>query len=78
MNAALYFELIDAIAGVSDPAELSIVAERLAALPMPPLERRVLDRALRARKEALALLSQLDPAEAGAGARPAQTGTARG
>jgi hypothetical protein len=60
MNAALYFELVDAVASVDGLAGLAAVAERIAATPMHPLERRVLDRALRARSEALALQIQVN------------------
>ena len=59
MNAALYFELVDAVAKVDRQTELRIVGDRIAATPMHPLERRVLDRALRARTEALAIQGQL-------------------
>ena len=59
MNAALYFELVDAVAGIDGSAQLKLVADRIAATPMHPLERRVLDRALRARTEALAMQLQL-------------------
>jgi len=55
MNAALYFELVDGVASVNSPAQLNAVAARIAATPMHPLERRVLDRAVRARTEALAI-----------------------
>jgi hypothetical protein len=59
MNAALYFELVDAVARADGQAGLAEVAERIAATPMHPLERRVLDRAIRSRSEALALQMQL-------------------
>jgi hypothetical protein len=59
MNAALYFELVDAVARVDGEAGLSVVAQRIAATPMHPLERRALDRALRGRSEALALQIQV-------------------
>ena len=59
MNASLYFELVDAVARVDGDAELIIVAERVSTTEMHALERRVLDRALRARSEALALRCQL-------------------
>lgn len=59
MNAALYFELVDAVAKVDGSAKLRVVADRIAATPMHPLERRVLERALRARTEALDLQSHL-------------------
>ena len=59
MNAALYFELVDAIAQTDGSAQLKAVADRIAMTPMHPLERRVLDRAVRARTEALAIQRQL-------------------
>ena len=59
MDAALYFELVDAVARIDGEAGLADVAARITATEMHPLERRVLDRALRARGEALALQSQL-------------------
>jgi hypothetical protein len=58
MNAALYFELVDAVTRVEGLAQLKAVADRIATTPMHPLERRVLERALRARSEALELHSQ--------------------
>jgi hypothetical protein len=57
MNAALYFELVDAVAKVDGSATLRVVADRIATTPMHPLERRVLERALRARAEALDIQS---------------------
>ena len=59
MNAALYFELVDAVAMVDDESGLTVLAEKISATEMHGLERRVLDRALRARGEALALRCQL-------------------
>jgi len=59
MNATLYFELVDAVAKVGGPADLEVVAQRISATPMHPLERRVLDRAVRARTEAFALQHQV-------------------
>jgi hypothetical protein len=59
MDAALYFELVDAVAGVDGQVELAAVTKRVVATPMHPFERRVLERALRARTESLALQSQL-------------------
>lgn len=59
MNAALYFELVDAVALVDGSPELKLVADRIAMTPMHPLERRVLERALRARTEALAIQRNL-------------------
>jgi len=53
MNASLYFELVDAVTKIDGTAQLRVVADRIATTPMHPLERRVLERALRARTEAL-------------------------
>ena len=61
MDAALYLELVDAVARVDKQAELDVVAERVMATPLHSSERRVLDRALRARTEALELQRQLQP-----------------
>ncbi|MDF2775642.1 MAG: hypothetical protein K0S86_5143 [Geminicoccaceae bacterium] len=55
MDASLYFQLVDAIARIRAPRDLAALAERVAATQMHPLERRVLERALRARSEALDL-----------------------
>ena len=59
MDAALDFELVDAVARVDGQVELAAVTKRVMATAMHPLERRVLERALRARTESLALQSQL-------------------
>ena len=59
MDAALYFELVDAVARIVGQAELVAVTNRVTATAMHRLERRVLERALNARREALALQSQL-------------------
>ena len=59
MDAALYFELVDAVARVEGQSELATLTERVMATSMHPLERRVFERALRARREALALQGQL-------------------
>lgn len=59
MDAALYFELVDAVARIDKQSDLATVSERVMATSMHPLERRVLERALRARGEALALQGQL-------------------
>jgi len=59
MNAAEYFELVDAVTKVHGTTQLRVVADRIATTPMHPLERRVLERALRARTEALDLQSHL-------------------
>ena len=58
MDAALYFELVDTIAKVDRESELAAIRSRLIVTSMHPLERRVLERALRTRAEAIALQSQ--------------------
>ena len=58
MDAALYFELVDAIARAEVDAELPAIRSRLLVTSMHPLERRVLERALRARSEAIAIQDQ--------------------
>lgn len=63
MNAAQYFELIDAVAKVDGSAKLRAVADRIATTKMHPLERRVLERVLRARTEALDLQNHLFTAD---------------
>ncbi len=55
MDASIYFQLVDAITSVRAPRDLEALAERVASTHMHPLERRVLERALRARAEALDL-----------------------
>ena len=55
MDATLYFQLVDAIASVRAPRDLAALSDRVALTAMHPLERRVLERALRARSEALDL-----------------------
>ena len=59
MNAAEYFELVDAVTKIDGKTQLRVVADRIATAHMHPLERRVLERALRARTEALDLQSHL-------------------
>ena len=59
MNAAEYFDLVDAITKIDGQTQLRVVADRIATTSMHPLERRVLERALRARTEALDLMSHL-------------------
>lgn len=79
MNTALYLELVDAVARIDSPAELKLVAERVAATPMDPLERRVLDRALRARGEAITIRRQTGtPPVMGDAAADVQPPVARG
>lgn len=74
MNASLYFELVDAIARVDSEAGLSAVVNRIAATPMHPLERRVLERALRARSEALPAQGQVEtPPSFGGGSAEAKS-----
>ena len=59
MNASLYFELVDAVTKIDGTTQLRMVADRIATTPMHPLERRVLERTLRARTEALDLQQHL-------------------
>ena len=59
MNAAEYFELVDAVTKIDGKAQLRVVADRIATTHMHPLERCVLERALRARTEALDLQRHL-------------------
>ena len=59
MNAAEYFELVDAVTKIDGKTRLRVVADRIATTSMHPLERRVLERALRARTEALDLQSHV-------------------
>jgi hypothetical protein len=59
MNASVYFELVAAVAKVDSESELTVVADRVSAAELDGLARKVLDRALRARSEALALRGQL-------------------
>jgi hypothetical protein len=58
MDASLYFQLVDAVSSVKTVRDLVAVAERVKSTRMHPLERRVLERALRARTEALDLNDQ--------------------
>jgi len=53
MDAALYFQLADAIARATGQPDLATVVARVAATEMHPLERRILERAVRARGAAL-------------------------
>ena len=79
MNTALYLELVDAVARIDGPAELELIAERVAATAMDPLERRVLERASRARGDAIAIQRQtVTPAGVREGARDARPPVARG
>ena len=58
MDAPLYIELVDAVAKIDKQSDLATMHARVVSTPLHPLERRVLERALRARCEALALLSE--------------------
>lgn len=58
MDAPHYFELVDAVARIDKESDLATIHERVASTPLHPLERRVLERALRARCEALALMNE--------------------
>ena len=55
MLARAYFQLVDAIAAAHTAAELSALRDRIAAVEMHPLERRTLERQLRARERMLQL-----------------------
>lgn len=70
MDAALYFELVDAIAKIDGQAGLVALTDRVTATDMHPIERRVLDRALRARETALALQPRFLASESLSGATP--------
>jgi len=78
MNAALYFELVDAVSRVDESPQLKLVADRIAMTPMHPLERRVLERALRARTEALAIQRNLSVPDLLSGVVANHTLVARG
>ncbi|HUQ79818.1 MAG TPA: hypothetical protein VM076_01705 [Gemmatimonadaceae bacterium] len=73
MDAALYFELVDAVARIDGQAGLVDISARISATDLHPLERRVLDRALRARGEALTLKSQLLIPDLFTGTTPGET-----
>jgi hypothetical protein len=73
MNASLYFELVDAVARVDGETGLAAVGQRIAATPMHPLERRALERALRARSEALGLRGEVTPLAPADGTSPEAT-----
>ena len=55
MLARTYFHLVDAIAAAYTDAQLLAVHDRIAVIPMHPLERRALARHLRARERMLQL-----------------------
>jgi len=55
MDARAYFEFTDAIAAAKNPGELDAIRNRLEATDMHPMERRVLERALRTRVDTLRL-----------------------
>jgi len=57
MLARAYFQLVDAIAAACTEAHLLTLGDRIALTGMHPLERRALERQLRARE--LALLVEL-------------------
>lgn len=78
MDAALYFKLVDAVATIRAQSELTTVTERIMGTPMYPLERRVLERALGARAEALALTSELTNLDLFASVPAATTPAAQG
>ena len=53
MDARAYFDLTDAISAAHSPAALEAIRTRIRATEMHPFERRVLERVLRTRAEAL-------------------------
>jgi len=53
MDARAYFEFSDAIAVAQSQGELDAIRDRLDATEMHPMERRVLERTLRTRVDAL-------------------------
>ena len=55
MLARTYFHLVDAIAAAYTDVHLFAVRDRIAVIPMHPLERRALARHLRARERMLQL-----------------------
>ena len=61
MDARAYFEFTDAIAAANDPVELDGIRDRLDATEMHPMERRVLERALRTRVDTLRLTEIVVP-----------------
>jgi hypothetical protein len=61
MDARAYFEFADAIAVANDPVELDAIRDRLDATEMHPMERRVLERALRTRVDTLRLTEIVIP-----------------
>jgi hypothetical protein len=61
MDARAYFELTDAIAAANSPRELDEIRDRLETTDMHPIERRVLERALRTRVDTLRLTEIVVP-----------------
>jgi hypothetical protein len=61
MDARAYFEISDAIAAAKSRRELDAVQDRLEATDMHPMERRVLERALRTRGDTLRLTEIVVP-----------------
>lgn len=53
MDARTYFELTDAIAAATDRGELDALRARVDETEMHPMERRVLERVLRSRRDML-------------------------
>ena len=78
MNSSFYFKLVDEIASVRAPRELAALVDRVASATMHPVQRRVLERALQVRSEALDLADVVPfrtghaqhPTEAHAASRP--------
>jgi hypothetical protein len=61
MDARAYFEFTDAIAAANDRVELDAIRDRLEATEMHPMERRVLERAVRTRADTLRLTEIVVP-----------------
>jgi hypothetical protein len=55
MDARLYFQLTDSIASAHSPDDLATMFDLVRATEMHPLERQALERALRAKADALRL-----------------------
>jgi hypothetical protein len=61
MDARAYFQFTDAIAAAKSRAELDAIRDRLEGTDMHPIERRVLERALRTRVDTLRLTEIVVP-----------------
>lgn len=61
MDARAYFQFTDAIAAAKEQIELDAIRDRLEATEMHPMERRVLERALRTRADTLQITEIVVP-----------------